>query len=76
MSAVGRGGIDCHPTRRARNLSPEGSLIRFQWRALPVSNKLQIKISPWSLTVSADGLWAIGAAVFLVLVLVLWWWLR
>ncbi|WP_283808113.1 hypothetical protein [Bradyrhizobium sp. C9] len=38
-----------------------------------MSNKLQIKISLWSLTISADGLWAIGAAVFIVFALVLWW---
>jgi hypothetical protein len=37
-----------------------------------VSNKLHFKISPLSVSVRADGLWAIYAAV-LIVALVLWW---
>jgi hypothetical protein len=37
-----------------------------------VPNKLHFKISPLSVSVRADGLWAICAAV-LIVALVLWW---
>jgi hypothetical protein len=43
---------------------PQGLLLFLQWRALPMSNKLIIKVC--RLTIAADGLYAIGAAVIIV----------